>query len=481
MKPAECPPVKTLPLLKRFFALFPLISFCLLAATLFSQAGCSKASPTQRASYHYKSETRQNFVELRATLKPEDISSIGLKNGWGIIESMTDEGSVAASGSVVVRIDMENLRRRMRQSESNLASQLDRMRNLEQVSPSEIAALDKALKEKELESERAVHEARWLWQRKNADEIWRIHADLQIASISSSYASRQYDLKKQIAEKGFDSAFSLKTSEIDRRSREIELDYARRIRDKLSEPPLPEDLARVEYQQSVASGEIWLASNQLDSASLSAQIKVNNLEVTLERIRASLREEARAMEESELKAPRTGIVIHPVLWGDFKFRPGQQAWSGATILQIIGDEGYYLEALANEAEANAIVEKASASVEFDALPGKIFVGSVKSISKAPRRMRGQQNSAIRFFPVQILLDSTEKLLIGGKGSARIILGEKTGIFLPRDLLQKEGEKTTVRVAGHFGDSRREIEVEEFNQDWVIWKNPPDQQGELLYP
>lgn len=245
-------------ILARFRVPVPLISFCLLAVMLFSQTGCSKTAQVQRLSYQYKSEARQSFVDLRTTLKPEDISNIGLKDGWGIIESMTEEGSVAASGAVVVRIDMESLRNNMRRSESNLGSQLDRMRNLDQVSPSEIAALDKALKEKELEYARVEHEALWLWQRKNDDEIWKIHSDLQIASISFSHASHQYDLKKQIAEKGFDSAFSLKTSEIDRRSREIELDYARRIRAKLSEPPLPEDLARVEYQKSVASGEIWL-------------------------------------------------------------------------------------------------------------------------------------------------------------------------------------------------------------------------------
>jgi hypothetical protein len=150
-------------------------------------------------------------------------------------------------------------------------------------------------------------------------------------------------------------------------------------------------------------------------------------------------------------------------------------------MQIIGDDGCYLEALANEAEANVIVEKASASVEFDSLPGKVFYGSVKSISKAPRRVRGQQNSAIRFFPVQISLDTKEKLLIGGKGTARIILGERTGVFLPRDLLLVEGEKTSVKVAGRFGESHRDVEIEEFNQDWVLWKNPPDQQGELLFP
>ncbi|EKD81578.1 MAG: hypothetical protein ACD_39C01739G0002 [uncultured bacterium] len=444
-------------------------------------AGCGSAVKSQRPSYQYKVETRQNVVELRATLKPEDISNIGLKNAWGIIESMADEGSIAASGATMVTINMENLQTRMRRSETNLGSMLDRMRNLEQVSPSDIAALDKTLKEKKLEYLRAETEADWLRHRKTEDEIWKIYSDLQVASISFAHASRQYELKKKIAEKGFDSAFSLRASEIDKRSREIELDYARRIRDKLSEPPMAEELAKVEYQKSVASGEIWLASNQLESASLSAQIKVNNLEVNLERIRASLREETRAMEESELKAPRSGIVIHPVLWGDFKFRPGQQAWSGVTIVQVIGEDGYYLEALANEAEANVLVEKASATIEFDFLPGKIFAGAVKSISKAPRRVRGQQNSAIRFFPVQLSLDAGQGFLIGGKANAKIILGEKTGVFLPRDLLLVEGEKTVVKLPGTLGNSRREVEIEEFNQDWVLWKNPPDEQGELLFP
>jgi len=453
----------------------------MLACLLVFQIGCRSAAKSQKPSYNYKVETRQNVVELRATLKPEDISSLGLKNAWGIIESMAEEGSVAASGAVMVKIDMENLRTRMRRSESNLDSQIDRMRNLEQVAPSDIAALNKALREKELEYSRAGHEALWLQQRKTDDEVWKIHADLQIASISFAHASRQYELKKKVAERGFDSAFSLRASEIDKRSREIELDYARRIRDKLSEPPMPEELAKVEYQKSVASGEIWLASNQLESASLSAQIKVNNLEVNLERIRATLREETRSLEESELKAPRSGIVIHPVLWGDFKFRPGQQAWSGVTILQVIGEDGYYLEALANEAEANVLVEKASATIEFDFLPGKVYAGAVKSISKAPRRVRGQQNSAIRFFPVQLSLDAGQGFLIGGKANAKIILGEKTGVFLPRDLLLVDGEKTMVRLPGTLSDSRREVEIEEFNQDWVLWKNPPAEQGELLFP
>ncbi|MBU1109134.1 MAG: HlyD family efflux transporter periplasmic adaptor subunit [Candidatus Riflebacteria bacterium] len=470
-------PVKQQDFTHRFGGLLALV-FCVIALFV---AGCGSTAKSEKPSYKYKSETRQNIVELRATLKAEDISNVGMKNGYGIVDWMAEEGSVVASGGVLVKIDMKKINARRRIYESDLETQLDRLRNLAQVSPSDIAALDKTLKEKELEYARAMQESDWLQNRKTDDEIWKIYSDLQIASISFAHASRQYELKKMVVEKGFDSAFSLRTSEIDKRSREIELEYALRIRDKLSEPPIPEELAKNRYQKSVASGEIWLASNQLESASLSAQIQVNNLEVRLERIRSSLREQNKALEEEELKAPRSGIVIHPILWGEFKFRPGVNAWSGVTIVQVVGDDGYYLEALANEAQANVVVEKASATIEFDAFPGKVFAGAVKSISKAPRRVRGQQDSAIRFFPVQISLAGDQDLLIGGKGSVKIILGEKTGIFLPRELLLKEGEKTMVRQSGRFGDSRCEIEVEEFNQDWVLWKNPPDEQGALLFP
>ncbi|HNX74201.1 MAG TPA: hypothetical protein PLM07_11130 [Candidatus Rifleibacterium sp.] len=445
--------------------------------------GSSGVAPAAGAGpeYHFKTEVRQHCIPLRATLKSSDISEVGLKLGRGIIDWMAEEGSTVASGDVVVRVDMDATRKRIEDREVNLATEQDRMSNLQQSGPAEMAVLKKNLNEKRLDLKRATKDEWWLKNPKTADEVWKITTDLQIASLSFAHAAEIFGLKKQVTDRGFDSPFALRTSEIELRSREIEFDYSRRLQKQLQEPPLSEELAGIDYQKQVASGEIWLAGNELLAASLSAQIRVNNLEVIIERIRSRLREETTTLAESVLKSPRNGIVIHPVLWGHYRFVPGSDAWEGVSIIQVIGAGGYFLESLADEADANMLVEKASATIVFDSFPGKVFTGEVTTISKAPRRIRGKQDSAVRFFPVTLSVNASDSLMVGGKASVNVVLAEKSGVFLPRDAVKIAGEKYEIILKTAFGVSRSEIKVEEFNHDWLIWKDAPVTEGTLIYP
>lgn len=449
-------------------------------------AGCLSSSGKPAAGgnlpeYHFREEAREHCIDLRATLKASDISEVGLKLGRGKIEWMAEEGARVASGEIVVRIDMETTRERIRSREFRLAGELDRLENVSRAGPAEVVGLQKNLSEKKLNLQQAEKDEWWLKNPKTADEIWKIHSDMQVASISFAHAARIFALKKNVTDRGFDSPFALRTSEIDLRSREIEHDYAVRAVRHLSEPPLSEEIARVAYQKQVASGEIWLAGNELLAASLSSQIRQNNLEVIVERVRSQIREEKATLSESELRAPRGGVVLHPILWGHFRFVPGQDAWQGVSIVQVMGESGYYLESLADEADANMLQEKASATITFDNVPDKTFSGEVTTISNAPRQIRGKQNSAVRFFPVSISVNASDSLLVGSKATVRVVLSGKKGVFVPRDAVKRVGEKNEIIVSSVFGKSTVAAEVEDFNHDWLIWKNPPGPEGTIVYP
>lgn len=445
-------------------------------------AGCQQSANFSAPVYQYRWESRTNVVELRATFKSEDVVNVGMNEaGYGIIDWMVEEGSVVASGDVLVKINMDDSLQTLRSREKSLAEQSAQQDNLSISGPAEIAQLQKLLREKELELQLAEKEEIWLKQKKTRDEVWKIYADLQIASISYEHARNIYGLQKNVTDKGFDSPFALRSSEIDMRSREIELDYAGRIRKQLSSEPLAEDLARLEYQKAVASGEIWLVQNQLQAASITGQLRNKNFEMVIERIKSRIREINRSLKDRVLTAPRAGLIIHPFLWGDFKFKPGSHAWQGATIVQVIGSDKFYLESMAAEADANMIVEKASATIEFDSLPGRIFAGEVKSISKSPRANRGQSASQMRFFPVLIACEIAEKILPGSKARVSIIMGERSGVFIPRETLIKKDEKFFVKLKTSFGQATNSVEIEDFNPDWVLWKNAPASQGIILYP
>lgn len=264
----------------------------------------------------------------------------------------------------------------------------------------------------------------------------------------------------------------MRSSEIDKQSREIELDYAGRMLAQLGKPPLAEELAQIDFQKTVASGEIWLAENRLISASISAEIRKKNLEVVLDRIGRNYREANSTLEEAIQHAPRDGVVFHPVLWGDFRFRPGQQVWPGVSILQVIVSGQYYLEALLPERKVHDLTDKASASIFLDSMPGKIFQGQIKSIGKAPKPIRGLNKSALRFLPVEFSINASESMPFGDKAEVRVRLQEVEGVFLPRDLLEKKSDKNQVMVKTRFGADTVTIEYEDFDQDWVVWKNPP---------
>jgi multidrug efflux pump subunit AcrA (membrane-fusion protein) len=454
------------------FLLIPLIIMC----------GCSQSEDKSQPTYKFARETRSRELRFRGTLKSGNVANISISRGWGEIEWMAEEGSVVASGDLVLKIDMERLERRAQRRKKNIENQLALFEKEKKANPAEIAQLRKNLESKKLELEKAINEQKWLKNKKTPDQIWRLEAELKIAKLKNELADKLFELQKKVADKGFASPFSLRSSEIDKISREIEYDYSRRMIRQLELPPLPEELAQVRFQKAVASGEIWLEKNRLLSASISARIREKNLEVGLERFKSRYRSMNNALKDSVQYASRGGIIVHPVIWGDQKLKPGQRIWSGINILQVITSGNYYLEALVPETKARALFKNASATIVLDSMPQKNFGGKIKTIGKSPKPVKvgGVEADAFKFLPVEVSLNASETLLLGTKADIAVKLEKIEGVFIPRDLLIRKDRKNYVLLKTAFATKQTEVKVEDFDSDWVLWKEAPDR-GELVYP
>ena len=278
------------------------IKFLFCVFILVSISGCTGDSSEgfflgKKPEYEVKNETRNKTIILRATLKSGEVSNVGIESGRGIIKWMCDEGTEVRTGDDLVHISMENTEDRVRNRKYRLANRIDSMENLNAAGPSEIAEIDKALFEKMLLLEKSLFEEKWIRNPKTIDEILKIKNNAKIAEIDYEHAKKMYALKKIVAEKGFDSKFSLKSAEIDLRSKEIEFEYAKRSLMQLNEPPLAEDIMKNHHQQAAASNEIWLAQNEKQASDISLKIRLKNMEVNLEGIRTRLREEKKSKVE----------------------------------------------------------------------------------------------------------------------------------------------------------------------------------------
>lgn len=323
------------------------IKFLFCVFILVSISGCTGDSSEgfflgKKPEYEVKNETRNKTIILRATLKSGEVSNVGIESGRGIIKWMCDEGTEVRTGDDLVHISMENTEDRVRNRKYRLANRIDSMENLNAAGPSEIAEIDKALFEKMLLLEKSLFEEKWIRNPKTIDEILKIKNNAKIAEIDYEHAKKMYALKKIVAEKGFDSKFSLKSAEIDLRSKEIEFEYAKRSLMQLNEPPLA------------------------------------------------------------------------------------------------------------------------------------------VISKAPRKLRGMENSRVKYYPVSVSVDVKGRVSVGSKATIKVFLGSKTGIFVPMDAVKKQENSYVITAGSYLGEKIEENNVEVFDRDWIII-NPKPSLSEFVTP
>ncbi len=187
-----------------------------------------------------------------------------------------------------------------------------------------------------------------------------------------------------------------------------------------------DELQRLSAQQHVA--HTTLAAAEAEAAAAAA--------VAL-RERAELERYVERLAQHRLQAPFAGMVVAR------QAELGQWAESGSTQLELVATEVIRVIAPLPQHYYPRVVEGASVTLRFDALPGERFQGRISA-----RLARGQEAS--RSFPLLIDLPNPDQLLAPGM-SAQITIdladGERSRLLLPRDavLTHDDGSRLVWRV------------------------------------
>lgn len=451
-------------------------------------SGCcslSKASSGQSLiTYKFSTNDYSSIVRFRGVVDSAVSHDISLaRGGWGMIEMISEEGSRVASGAIIARINMEQIENRLESVESSLRD-IDESLKLQQTrGPSEIKKVELALDNSLRELSMREHEKQWLLKGRAMDERWRAQSDVEKAALESEAAQIRYNLQKQVAAKGFDSPFALRSQEIEANSKEVSLGHAKRRLQAINAGPLPEELARADHLIQVASGEAWIAGNEVDSASVSYQIRQQNQIFSKDMQISRSRRLRHIIETRELTAPINGLVIYQTLWGGRKASVGMNVHGSFSFMKVVDDDKYIVDAIVPESVSSRLKEGAVATVTFDAYPEQNFLAKVTLVSRSPKRVVGRQESEYTNFPVQLEVDRNGyQLAIGMKADVEIEVASGTGVFIPRDLVELDNGTARVKyLSGLTGRvSTDEIKVEPFDSDFIRWIDPPAEAGELVY-
>ncbi len=443
-------------------------------------AGCGSESKSREIEFHFKKSTMKKTLHFKGLIEPAKATSVSLKKGYGTIEWMAPEGQFVASGETIVKLRMDDAEEGFRDADLKLFKVEKDKEEKEISTPYDISLKRKDFFEKKLLLEQGRFDHYHLLKGETEDKIKTAESEKKKNLFELSFSQAFLEFQKQIAKKGFSSSFDLQSREIDTFSKEVELDYSKRYFDKLFDPPLEEELTKTEYQIDVASGELWLSRNNIVSASLSAQIIMKSAEAVVEMRKARWKSYKETLEQKVICAPHPGMVIVPTLWGVFKFSVGQQVWPRVGFMKIAGNEGFYVSAIVDETISSELKQDASATVRLEADPEKVFQAKIRSISKSAKSSRGKQ-SGFKKFPVELDINyGSNTLTVGSKVDVSVDLVGSDGVYIPRDAVKEDGKKKFLKLKNTLGVSEVEVDLEVFDADWFLWKNPSQQEGKVLY-
>jgi multidrug resistance efflux pump/molybdopterin converting factor small subunit len=157
------------------------------------------------------------------------------------------------------------------------------------------------------------------------------------------------------------------------------------------------------------------------------------------------------IQKIRVVSPIDGLVAIQKNAGDFAFsgmsipdfHEGDQAQPGSAIAQVIDSREMELSAKVSENDRAGIVIGQPAEIEFDALPGRVFHGALKSASAMVQRTFFWEDAGSKY-DVSIQLTDPDVRLLPGLTAQIVIVGnkEQNTLYIPRQaLFQKEGAQT----------------------------------------
>lgn len=230
------------------------------------------------------------------------------------------------------------------------------------------------------------------------------------------------------------------------------------------------DISKKEIQLNLEKAEIALgrAKEQIDNRIKVQREEVKQKNLSIEQNRSRLAEAHETLSKLYLISPSPGIAIISQNWSSGnKFQIGDQCWSGFPLIQLPDLSSLKATAKINEVDIAKISKDLKVEIKPDAFSDSIFTGRVNSVANLA--VNKSRESRVKVFPVEILINETNKNLLPGLTvSCRLLIDQIDDVlYVPLEAINTEGDKNFVYKKSGTGYKKEEVEVGASNSDYMI--------------
>lgn len=241
-------------------------------------------------------------------------------------------------------------------------------------------------------------------------------------------------------------------SKIDAAKNELALQQAKRV--------LAEQEKDIESHKASGQAATYLAQEKYNKAKMAMDQAQQNLDKM--RVTAPM-DGVVSIQKNENASG--GIYFTGMSLPDY--HEGDQVQPGSSIAQIVDPSGMDLLSKIGEQDRSNVQTGQPVDVVFDALPGRVFHGTVKSVSGMSVRQFFSSNTNGNF-DVSIQLNDSDPRLRSGFTAQIVFRGgvKKNVLYIPRQAMFLKDGKRIVYVKKGNGYEQREVKIESENESRV---------------
>lgn len=420
----------------------------LIGATVAALVGVSAFGLTQRNQPQATRNQPQDVATVTVTTQdlPVRIATVGTitplqevnvspKNAGRLAELYVDQGARVQQGQLIARMEGAEVQARLDEARATLAQAQSRLAELQAGSRVEEIAQAQARLDQA--------EARLAQTRRGSrtEEIAQAQAQVDAARSQISLAQDRSVRYRSLAGQGAISQDQLDEVLTNELNAAANLRQAQRRLDQLRNGSRPEEVAQAEAQ----AAEARQALRQLRNGTRPEQIAQAQAQV--EQAEAQVRAAASQVEDTQIRAPFSGIVTQKYASVGSFVTPttSASATSSATSTSIVAIAGQ-IEVLAKVPETDIAQIKPGQKVQIRsiAFPGQVFQGQVRLIAPAAVV---EQN--VTSFQTRVTLKTGQKQLRSGMNVDLTFIGkpiEKALVVPTAAIISRKG-RTGVLVMG----------------------------------
>ena len=431
------------------------------ALVLFSKRGGNEGEPQSLYAAVQEGPLVINVEEYGEIAPSEQITLKNEVQGRTSIITLVPEGKIVQEGEVLVQLDVSS-------KIDEKDSQEITLRNAESALEVAREALDIQKNQSESDVELAEQDYEFakedLDKYENGDYPTKLIAQkghLAISEQQVKQAKAKYEWSKKLFAEDFISETELEGDELSWRSSQLSFESAKRELELLETFTHKRELAK--FKSDVKQKGMALERTRKRAASAVAQAE-SNLRARESEFRKQQQRYDKItnqIDRATIRAPRGGQVVYASSrMGREPLQEGQEVWERQELIILPTADAFSAKINIHEANLKSISTGMPVRVRCDALPDRVFNGTISKIAPMPDNERKWMNPDLKEYPTRVLIPDGQGELRNGMGcKAEIIIEQyEKAVYVPVQCVVRVAGQSYVYVRRAGGDERRKVET-----------------------